>query len=550
MDKLACFFILTLQCIGRIAVQGQVVNLVGIGDGGAVLGDYDNDGDLDVLIAGSTQTACCVGPPIARIYRNDGNGVFTDIGAPLIPVYRAEVAWVDYDNDGNLDCFLTGLTENNFWGTRLYRNNGHDTFTEVQVDLEGGYYGNVEWGDFDNDGDLDLLYSGPTRLFRNDGNDVFTAVSIGLPSESFSTVRWMDYDMDGVLDILYAGGAARAIYRNQGGQFVQSVNFGPSDLRSGYVDVGDVNNDGHLDICLMGLEGFGTPFSGVYVSDGSGGINGQVSRLPGFYDASVAFGDYDGDGDLDILASGYSSFAPTIQNTEIFTDSLGYFDNIATLGGSSKVAWGDIDGDGRLDFILVGLPTTRIYFNSETGVNPPPDAPANLRSEVLGTGVRLSWNSATDSNQLGGLTYNFRVGTRPGKSDVVPCMADPVSGRRRIPALGNAQTRQFAWLTNLVGGTYYWSVQAIDHGYAGSPFAPENSFIIETPPFLRAVRRTDLGELVLSIRGMVGKTYAIEKSSDLKNWQHSIQITGTGEDVLVTVPRSGDGTALFIRASR
>src|SRR5436190_884029 len=188
MSKFSSFLTLAMLSIGQFAAYGQVVQLVGIGDGGVALGDYDSDGDLDVLIAGATQTTCCVGPAIAKIYRNDGNGVFTDIGAPLLGLSRAAVAWVDYDNDGDLDCFITGMTDNFYFAARLYRNEGNDRFTEIPVDLAGGEYGRIEWGDYDNDGDLDLLYcgGGATRLFRSDGNDVIIPISIGLLSVSYN----------------------------------------------------------------------------------------------------------------------------------------------------------------------------------------------------------------------------------------------------------------------------------------------------------------------------------------------------------------------------
>ena len=69
-------------------------------------GDYDNDGDLDILLTGDHGS----GGRVAKVYRNDGGGTFTDIGAGLTGVYDSSVAWGDYDNDGDLDILLTGYS--------------------------------------------------------------------------------------------------------------------------------------------------------------------------------------------------------------------------------------------------------------------------------------------------------------------------------------------------------------------------------------------------------------------------------------------------------
>src|SRR5213594_2199432 len=94
----------------------------------------------------------------------------------------------------------------------------------------------------------------------------------------------------------------------------------------------------------------------------------------------------------------------------------------------------------------------------------------------------MSWDPATDSNQPGRLSYNLRVGTAPGMADILNPMADLASGRRKVPRLGNAQENLRWTITNLAAGTYYWSVQAVDHSYAGSPFAAEMSFTFTNFP--------------------------------------------------------------------
>jgi hypothetical protein len=89
----------------------------------------------------------------------------------------------------------------------------------------------------------------------------------------------------------------------------------------------------------------------------------------------------------------------------------------------------------------------------------------------------MTWTAPTDPNQPAGLSYSLRVGTAPGAGDIVSPMAG-ATGTRNVPALGNVNERLTWTITNLTGGTFYWSVQAIDHSFAGSAFATERSFVI------------------------------------------------------------------------
>jgi enediyne biosynthesis protein E4 len=147
------------------------------------LGDYDNDGDVDIFVANGSSYPTQDQGQLNFIYRNDGGGKFskimdgpvaTDIGQSL------GAAWADYDNDGWLDLFVANgesLDQDNF----LYRNNGDGTFSRVlegSPAKDGGYSVSCAWGDYDNDGFLDLIVAnGALRiepqvnfLYRNGGN--------------------------------------------------------------------------------------------------------------------------------------------------------------------------------------------------------------------------------------------------------------------------------------------------------------------------------------------------------------------------------------------
>ena len=104
--------------------------------------------------------------------------------------------------------------------------------------------------------------------------------------------------------------------------------------------------------------------------------------------------------------------------------------------------------------------------------------PDGLEAAVQGSALVLSWQPASDAQTaMPGLTYNVRVGTEPGAADIVAPMS-LADGRRLLPASGNAGHGLRYLLRDLLPGTYYWSVQAVDASYAGSSFAPEQSFTI------------------------------------------------------------------------
>ncbi|NNE08353.1 MAG: VCBS repeat-containing protein, partial [Gemmatimonadetes bacterium] len=122
--------------------------LTGVNVSSVVWGDYDNDGDLDILLAGQDS-----GGRVAKVYQNTA-GTFTDIGAGLTGVSVPSVVWGDYDNDGDLDILLTGRDSGIFIPVaKVYENSG-GTFTDIGAFLTGVRFSSVAWGDYDNDGDL------------------------------------------------------------------------------------------------------------------------------------------------------------------------------------------------------------------------------------------------------------------------------------------------------------------------------------------------------------------------------------------------------------
>jgi len=190
---------------------GAIVN-----DGGNSLtcawGDYDNDGWQDVFVANANFSS----GENNFLYRNNGDGSFTKITTGNIVNDGGNstgASWGDYDNDGDLDLFVTNyFTENNF----LYRNEGSGTFTKIttgDIVNDGGASVGSAWGDYDSDGDLDLFVSNDNNqnefMYNNNGNGTFTKVTTGDIVNSGGRSNgstWGDYDLDGDLDLYVANG--------------------------------------------------------------------------------------------------------------------------------------------------------------------------------------------------------------------------------------------------------------------------------------------------------------------------------------------------------
>lgn len=473
-------------------------NLPPVISGQVLWGDYDHDDDLDVFITGESAVA---GGLIAKLYKNTNGSFTEVTMQPFIPVRSGSAAWGDYDNDGDLDLLHTGFNNSSpvfYYNARIYRNDSGN-FTDTQTPLVGVERSSVAWGDYDNDGDLDIILTGSansaftTKIYRNDAHN-FVEVNTALEQVQQSAVAWGDYDNDGDLDLLLSGlgpvgsqGYLAQIYRNTNSNF-DDIAAGLTGINAGAVAWGDYDSDGDLDILLTGLS-HATPnpiISKIYRNQ-SNVFQELGANLSPASDVCV-WGDYDNDGDLDVLLSGWNGSGANV--TSIYRNDNGSFNdllaNLAPLRISSA-RWGDYDNDGDLDILSTGFTGTasviKLYRNNSNTVNTLPSPPDNLQATVSGNSVALSWNKASDNQTpQAALTYNIRVGTTPVGSQIVSPMADGNTGYRRIVEMGNTNLNPRWEINHLKPGKYYWSVQAIDNAFAGSAFATEQSFEIIPPP--------------------------------------------------------------------
>jgi VCBS repeat protein/fibronectin type III domain protein len=406
-------------------------------------------------------------------------------------ILDGSVAWGDYDNDGRLDLLITGLTNISFHAaiSQLWRNTGSG-FTNVPIPgLPGVVYGSAAWSDFDGDGRLDFLIIGTTnealdgaisQLWRNTGSGFTNVPVAGLPGAAFGSAAWGDFDNDGRPDFLITGSAISQLWQNTGSGFTNVPVPGLSGVAESSVAWGDYDNDGRLDFLL---EGFTTNrfVAQVWRNTGTGFTNVPVPGLAGLADGSLAWADYDNDGRLDFLITGSTDGTGTSQ---VWRNTGDGFTNVPVAGlpgnFDSSVAWGDYDNDGQLDFLAAGTTeggtVSQLWRNTLQSSNSPPAAPTNLSATVSGNTVVLNWDSpADDHTPAVGLSYNVRIGTTPGASDTVSAPA-LTNGILLTARMGSARNGSAVFHQLEPGRAYYWSVQAVDSSFAGSSFAAEQQF--------------------------------------------------------------------------
>ena len=391
---------------------------------GAAFGDYDNDGDADIYVSSSDSL-----PSLRnRLYENDGTGKFTDVAA-MRGVQNAEaigrgLSWGDYDNDGDIDLVIANKASHSnpqVPPTTLFKNllieTGEPNFENVtraanlmragnhEDEEHGGIWGSaagIGWADYNNDGLLDIHYRNAdsdvdNALFKNNGDGTFTDVTqqagIGildkvLFADSQGSPGWFDFDQDGAVDLLEGNeGDANTLFQNNGdGTFTDITrNLKPPSgiafLNPGNTNgtcIGDIDNDGDMDVYLSladqanrlirnDLKETGTvTFTDITLASGAGDKGGA---------RGCTLADFDNDRYLDIYVSNGSlsdalvndidnSYSPYVQyyvavdpglNVLYRNNGNATFTDITEESGAdgygvgTGVAAGDVNGDGFPD---------------------------------------------------------------------------------------------------------------------------------------------------------------------------------------------------------
>jgi len=287
----------------------------------------------------------------------------------------------------------------------------------------------------------------------NDGTGHLVDSQVSLPQRYTSAGGWVDVDGDGLLDLwllqfLQSPAASISsnslvVLRQDRGRFVESFRLtDPTATVEPFIPLwGDFDNDGNIDFVgpywpPQPLFTRRTNYPALYRNDGNGQFTttGLPLLVANFGQLATPAADFDDDGSPDLLF--------------------------------------------RIGNVLAPL------RNQARAINALPDTPTGLHAFLAGNVVMLFWNDAADANQPAALSYNVRLGTKPGKNDVVASMST-TNGTRLIPTAGNAGYKNWFMLNLILERfhveTLYWTVQAVDNGFQGGPFAPEQTFTINPP---------------------------------------------------------------------
>jgi hypothetical protein len=400
----------------------SIVESTGAGCG---LFDYDNDGDLDAyLLCGcylkglsDPRSRHLAGKLKSRLYRNNGDGTFTDVTDEADVGHEGfAMACVaaDYDNDGDLDLLVTNYGSNLF-----YRNNGDGTFTDItaQAGLDSDLWGiGSTFFDYNNDGYVDLYvghyleydpnyrffyapdhfpgplsYKGqPDTLYRNNGDGTFTdvtkAAGVYNPEGRAMGVTSADYDNDGDMDIVVANDAmVNFMYRNNGdGTFTDvALEMGTAFGQSGEATsamgpaVGDLDRDGFFDIMIPDMQ-YGCLYhnhQGEYFEE-KAAPSGIASVLGQYVSWGGDLFDYDNDGWLDVFITNGDAHKMEPQEDCLFRNEGGLrFRDVSVRSGEyfkrkyvgRGAAFGDVDNDGDIDILILNLNGPAVLLRNDGG---------------------------------------------------------------------------------------------------------------------------------------------------------------------------------------
>lgn len=410
---------------------------------GGAAGDFNRDGWQDLyVVMGGVQPDC--------LFINNGDGTFTN------HAIEAGVAWKhigagasvgDYNNDGWLDIFVTsfGPTATEPGNHRLYRNNGDGTFTDVAVAAgvnltarnQPDGFGSA-FGDYDLDGDLDLFVagwifqSGGNRLFRNNGDGTFTDVTANLnfslrETRGFSP-RFTDMDGDRYPELLLAAdyGTSKYFINNTNGTFTEATHaahVGLDDNGMGNT-TGDFNGDGLIDWYVTSIfaDSPNGPYGNkLYINQGNH-VFTEIAHSVGIDDGGWGWGtsaiDLNHDGMIDIAeTNGWTNFQWQNERAYIFMN-LGnlQFSSVASSVGMTHDGQGrglmnfDYDNDGDEDIAIFSLgETLELFRNDLSGPNRnslrlmfDTSARPDLAPDGFGTRVEVVVGGVTQTRYLDG----------------------------------------------------------------------------------------------------------------------------------------------------
>lgn len=420
----------------------------------------DGDTLLDVVVMGESE-----GQLKLFAFRNYGADSLWQETTQLTGFSQGQFRLADWNSDNRMDVLIAGTTLIGTSALFAFQNNGDFTFTKINTKL-AEHAGDFQVADLDQDGQQDLIAYGANslRIYQNYQNTITKVYdTLGLVHD----VSVFDYNLDGRADLLVSGvkendKAVTLLFLNQG-SFEFEITHLPKAI-DGQLSAHDQNKDGRFDLVAVGKD---TVHQNAYHSwrnFATGWVAGSSENAPD--QATVFTGDLNSDGKSDVLIDGWL----TNDRTTYLLDSGLHKINLDTSYLLTQRP-GDFDRDGDLDMLALldsaNGTWLKIFENETEQINHRPAVPQNAFAISAFDRTFLFWQAPEDDHTATpSLTYDVWLGSE--STTLITPAFSLADGRRMVVQHGNAGTNTSLVMRGLTDNRYYYLLQSVDNAYNGS----------------------------------------------------------------------------------